>query len=130
MQQGVSDAVTVIGNLAADRSIPAATRLHTAIYCYQRVKATEMADLEARVAAAESAVETAVNVETGQAATIIGANLLQRLERLTVRLLPTNWFESGFEFVPAQDGRPTVSSVIGSVWSNFPGELAAGEVTE
>jgi hypothetical protein len=120
MQQGVSDAVTVIGNLASDRSIPAATRLHAAIYCYRRVKATERADLEARVAAAEPGGESVENAETGQAGTIIGANLLRRLERLTVRLLPTNWFASAFEFVPAYDGRPAVSSVIGSVWSNFP----------
>lgn len=130
MQQGVSDAVTVIGNLAADHSTPAATRLHAAKYCYRRMKATEMADLEARMAAAESPGETAGKVETRPAATIIGANLLQRLERLKARLLPTNWFEDGFEFVHAQDGRPTVSSIIGSVWSNFPGEPAAGEVTE
>jgi hypothetical protein len=62
------------------------------------------------VAAAEPVGASGGNAETRYAATIIGANLLQRLERLTVRLLPP---EFEIVFCDAKDGKPAGTSVLG-----------------
>jgi hypothetical protein len=120
LQQGLSDALTVVGNQALDPAIPKAARLQAAKYSYRLTKATAMKDLVKQVAAAEPVGEGAESSETGQAGTVIGRNLVQRMERLKTRLVPTTkWFEDGFDLVEAVDGKATSSSVRRfSVWSN------------
>ncbi|MGA2711931.1 MAG: transposase family protein [Bryobacteraceae bacterium] len=128
LQRGVSAAVSIVQNFAADPGIPEATRLKAAVYVYHYSKAVETKDWGTRLAEVEPASDE--NSEPGGTSKMIGRNLHQRLQRLKARLAPANWNDE-FEYVHAADGRAAGSSVIGPdgrhVWLQPPEGYREGE---
>lgn len=130
-QQRVSDAVTVIRNLAIDLSIPEETRLLADLCIADAMKAAVMEDLRARVTELEPA-RTSLS-EPQVTSQTIGRSLHQRLQEVKAGLFQASR-QSGIRrmiLVHAVDGRPSGSSVKGpdgrQIWLDPPEGCRKGE---
>jgi hypothetical protein len=132
-QQREGDAFAVIWNLSADPLIPEETRRQASRYLTREGIAQAKEDQDTRAAEAEAAAGSTGNSETEEKREASGRNLRQRLNRIKGALSPARWADEEFEFVYAEDGRPTgLTSVRGpdgrQRWRVPPPGSRAGDV--
>jgi hypothetical protein len=105
--RGYHNAITTLKNLSGDPETPEAVLLDTGIYRMRKGMACEKDDLGARLTAREPAGKSGADSDPAKISRTLGRNFYQRLARVKAALSPANWpGESGFEYVPAEDGRP------------------------
>jgi hypothetical protein len=106
---GVNYAVTLLGNLTADRAVAnQAASLEAALYSFTADRTLEKEELAARMAAMEPAGESHADSEPARISSTLGRGMYQTLQRLKTGLSPLiRSGHTGFEYIHAADGRPT-----------------------
>jgi hypothetical protein len=132
IKRAVKPATCLVHNFSVDMKIPAATRRKAENLRIALVKAEQMKNLEARVAAAEPVNAIAENGESRKTSKIIGKKLHERVQRLKALLSPVNWpAKLQMIFGHAEEGRPAGTSMIGTdgrhVWRQAPNGCRDGE---
>jgi transposase-like protein len=131
---GVNYAVTLLGNLTADRAVQhQAASLDAALYSFTTDRTFEKEDLAARMATMQPAGESHADSEPALISQTLGRSMYQTLQRLKTGLSPAiRPGPIGFEYIHAADGRPTgLKSVRGPdgrrQWTAPPPGSKAGE---